>query len=178
MIHFSRSFKLFQWSAIPFALGGLVAIGTVPLMAAPVKAQANDLDYAACASELLAAGLATDAVAIACSTSYRPTDVSSCVTGVLAAADVSALAALSACSRDRRPDEVATCVADIHNSLPVDDSLAVLDNCHRTILPERYAACVTGIADEVELTTEESLASCIAAGYRPLNLTPTYIPLD
>lgn len=178
MIHFSRSSKLFQWSAIPFTLMGLVSVSVFPLTATPARAQATDLDYATCADDLLAAGIDAEAVAIACSTSYRPTDISSCVTGVLEAADVSALAALSACSRDRRPTEVATCVADIHNNLVVDDSLAVLDNCHRTILPERYAACVSDIASEVGLTTEESLASCIAAGYRPLNVTPTYIPLD
>lgn len=178
MIHFSRSFKLLQWPAIPFALIGLASASTLPLVATPAQAQATDFDYATCASELLAAGIDADAAAIACSTSYRPTDISSCVDGVLEAADVPALAALTACSRDRRPTEVATCVANIHNDLVVDDSLAVLDLCHRTILPERYSACVIGIAQETDLTTEESLASCIAAGYRPLNVTPTYIPMD
>jgi hypothetical protein len=178
MIHFSRSFNLFQWSAIPFAMTGLASVMALPLMTNPAQAQATDFNYAACADELIDAGIAADAAAIACATSYRPTDISSCVTGVLNAADVPALSALTACSRDRRPTEVATCVRDIHNNLAVDNSEAVLDLCHRTILPERYAACVTGIASETGLSTEESLVSCIAAGYRPLNVTPTYIPVD
>jgi len=178
MIHFSRFSKLLQWSAIPFVMTGLATVTASPLMTKAANAQATDFDYAACASELLAAGIDADAAAIACATSYRPTDISSCVTGVLNAADVSALEALTACSRDRRPTEVATCVTDIHNSLAVENSEAVLNLCHRTILPERYAACVTGIASETGLSTEESLASCIAAGYRPVNVTPTYIPLD
>jgi|GEM_PF-867009 len=178
MIHFSRTLQLFQWPVIPFLAGALLSAGSLPLMSSPAQAQANDLDYDLCARELLAAGVEADVAAIACAGSYRPTDVSSCVTGVLNAADVTATAALSACSRDRRPDEVATCVADIHNALVVDDSLAVLARCHRTILPERYAACVTGIADELGYTTEDALATCIAAGYRPANVTPTYIPTD
>ena len=178
MIHFSRSFKRLQWPAIPFVLLGLVSASTLPLVTTPAQAQATDLNYAACADELLAAGVGTDAAAIACSTAYRPTEVSSCVTGVLATADVSAIDALGACSRDRRPDEVSTCVADIHGDLAVTDSQTVLDLCHRTILPERYSACVVGIAAETGLTTEESLESCIAAGYRPLNVSPTFIPMD
>lgn len=178
MIHFSRSFKLLQWPAIPFVIMGLLSVTTGSLVATPAKGQATDFNYATCADELLAVGIEAEAAAIACSTSYRPTDISACVTGVLNAADVPALAALTACSRDRRPTEVSTCVNNIHRDLVVEDSLEVLDLCHRTILPERYAACVIGIASETGLTTEESLASCIAAGYRPLNVTPTYIPVD
>jgi hypothetical protein len=178
MIHFSRSFKLLQWRAIPFAVFGFVTASTLPFAVPPAQAQATDLAYGACADELIAAGITAEAAAIACSTAYRPTDVSSCVTGVLAAADVPALSALTACSRDRRPAEVSTCVADIHSDLVVGDSLAVVDLCHRTILPERYSACVIGIATEAGLTTEESLATCIAAGYRPLNVSPTYIPME
>lgn len=178
MIHFSRTLQLFQWPVIPFLAGALLSAGTLPLGIAAAQAQANDLDYDICASELLDAGVDAEAAAIACAGAYRPTDISSCVTGVLDAADVSVIAALTACSRDRRPDEVATCVADIHADLVVDDSQAVLDRCHRTILPKRYAACVIGIADEIGYATEDALATCIAAGYRPVNVTPTYIPMD
>lgn len=178
MIHFSRTLQLFQWPVIPFVAGALLSVGTLPFGLAAAQAQATDLDYDACARELLGAGVDAEAAAIACAGAYRPTDVSSCVTGVLDAADVTPTAALTACSRDRRPDEVATCVADIHNALVVDDSQGVLDRCHRTILPKRYAACVIGIVSEVDYTTEDALATCIAAGYRPLNVTPTYIPVD
>lgn len=178
MIHFSRTLQLFQWPVIPFLTGALLSVGTLPLISGAAQAQANDLNYAACADELLEVGVDAEAAAIACATSYRPTEVSDCVSGVLDAADVTPVAALSACSRDRRPAEMASCVTDIHRNLSVNDSAAVLDHCYRTILPERYAACVTGIADEIGYATEDALATCIAAGYRPLNVTPTYIPLD
>jgi hypothetical protein len=178
MIYFSRTLQLFQWPMIPFLAGALLTGTTLPLLATAAQAQATDQRYDDCAGELLAAGVAADAAAIACANAYRPTEVSSCVSGVLGAADVTPTAALSACSRDRRPDEVASCVATIHDDLVVLDSQSVLDHCHRTILPERYAACVTGIADEVGYTTEDSLATCIAAGYRPENVAPTYIPMD
>ena len=178
MIHFSRTMKLFQWPVIPFVAGALLSASTLPLLATAAQAQATDENYDACASELLDAGLTAESAAIACAMAYRPTEVSGCVTGVLNAADVTPTAALSACSRDRRPDEVASCVATIHDDLVVTNSQSVLDHCYRTILPKRYAACVTGIADEVGYSTEDSLATCIAAGYRPENVAPTYIPMD
>ncbi|MEM1310060.1 MAG: hypothetical protein AAF722_01220 [Cyanobacteria bacterium P01_C01_bin.70] len=155
-----------------------MSISTLPLATNSAQAQALDLDYDACADQLLNAGVDADAAAIACALSYRPTEVSGCVSSVLNAADVTPTAALSACSRDRRPDEVASCVSSIHGDLVVSDSQSVLDHCHRTILPERYAACVTGISDEIGYATEDALASCIAAGYRPENVTPTYIPMN
>jgi hypothetical protein len=154
-----------------------MAAGTVPLF--PIAASAEeDRNYDLCASELLATGLDPDTVAQACSLAYRPTEVSGCVTGVLTLADVTPVEALGACSRDRRPDEVATCVTSIHEVLVVKNSFSVLDYCHRSILPERYAACVIGITATVGYTTDESLYSCIAAGYRPENVAPTYIPLQ
>ena len=178
MIHSSRTVQFFQWPVIPFLAGALLSAGTLPLIATAAQAQATDQNYGACADELLAAGVDADAAAIACSMAYRPTEVSGCVAGVIDAADVTPTEALSACSRDRRPDEVASCVTTIHDDLVVSSSQSVLDHCHRTILPERYAACVTGIAAEVGYTTEDSLATCIAAGYRPENVAPTYIPMN
>ena len=185
MIHLSRYLQLFQWPVIlsgfpkmPFLAGTVLSITLLPSMTSAVQAQALDLDYDACADELLGAGVEADAAAIACALAYRPTEVSGCVSGVLDIADVTPTAALSACSRDRRPDEVASCVSSIHGDLVVNDSQSVLDHCHRTILPERYAACVTGIADEIGYATEDALASCIAAGYRPENVAPTYIPMN
>lgn len=178
MIYFSRTLRLCQWPVIPFLAGALLSASSLPLISHAAQAQATDRNYDACADELLGAGVEAEAAAIACASAYRPTEVSSCVTGVLDAADVTPTAALSTCSRDRRPDEMASCVADIHRNLVVDDSTAVLENCYRTILPERYAACVTGIADEVGYATDDALATCIAAGYRPVNVTPTYIPMD
>lgn len=175
MAYSASSPGFLRWSAIPFTLAGLVAGLVVPLV--PQAAQAND--YAACADALLDLSLDRETVAAACALAYRPTEVSSCVTGVLSeTTTIAPVDALSACSRDRRPLEVATCVTDIHVALPVSDSLSVLDHCHRSLLPVRYSQCVTGLAETANFTTEESLARCIAAGYRPENVAPTYIPME
>jgi hypothetical protein len=42
-------------------------------------------------------------------------------------------------------------------------------------LPVRYADCVTGLSAASELTPEASLTTCSAAGYRPVDLAPTFI---
>ncbi|MGF1521464.1 MAG: hypothetical protein ACFBSF_03995 [Leptolyngbyaceae cyanobacterium] len=175
MFHFSRSHVRFQWPAIPFIALGLIAGSTVPLIASTAYASE---DYAACAVDLTELGVEADTAAAACALAFDPTEMSSCVVGVTDAADVSPVAALSACSRDRRPDEVATCVTSIHEQLAVTSSQSVLTLCHRSILPERYAECVTGLADAVGYSTDESLASCIAAGYRPQDIAPTYVPVE
>lgn len=173
MIHFSWSFKLFQWPAIQFIAVGLMTTGAGPLFVA--EAQARD-DYRQCADELTESGINAETAAAACALAFNPTVVSDCVDDVVASSPVSPEAALSACSRDRRPDEVATCVDDIHDQLEVSDSNSVLRLCHLSLLPERYSACVTGLAEALEYSVEESLSRCIAAGYRPENITPTFIP--
>jgi hypothetical protein len=177
MAYSASSLGFFRWSAIPFAAAGLLA--TLGISLVPQAAQAND--YAACAAALRDLDLTLDraTIADACALAYRPQEVSGCVTGVLSeTTTITPVAALSACSRDRRPPEVATCVTDIHTTLPVADSPSVLDHCHRSLLPVRYSQCVIGLAETLDFTTDESLARCIAAGYRPENVAPTYIPLD
>ncbi|MEO0986175.1 MAG: hypothetical protein AAFY20_11565 [Cyanobacteria bacterium J06639_14] len=174
MSHFSWSFNRFQWPTIQFIVVGLVTAGTVPLLTPAAQAQSGD--YAGCARDLTALGVAADTAAAACALSFHPTEVSSCVVDVTNASDVSPELALSACSRDRRPDEVATCVTSIHGQLSVSSSQSVLDHCHRSLLPELYAECVTGLADAVDYGTDESLSRCIAAGYRPEDVAPTYVP--
>lgn len=169
---YSASFLArFRWSGLPFFIASVVAVGGV-VTATPALAN----DYAACVADLLPLELEREAIAAACALAYRPTEVSRCVTGVVEVATVTPRSALAACSRDRRPLEVATCVTDIHNTLPVSDSPSVLDHCHRSLLPERYGQCVTSLATTLPLGTEDSLAQCIAAGYRPENVAPTYIP--
>ncbi len=175
MFHFSVSMKLFQWPAIHFAAFGLMTAGTLVYPTGSVTA-AEDRNYGECADELVAAGITADAAAAACALALRPSEVAGCVTGVLAVAAVMPTEALSACSRDRRPDEVTSCVTSIHQELPVGDSLSVLTHCHRSILPERYATCVTGLAAALNYDTPTALARCTAAGYRPENVAPTYIP--
>ena len=173
MFHFSRSSKRYQWPAIQFVALGLITAG-LPLFAPAAQAQTGN--YAGCARDLTELGISAEAAAAACALSFRPTEMSNCVADVAAASEVSAISALSACSRDRRPDEVAHCVSSIHRQLSVDNSQTVLDNCHRSVLPELYAECVTGLADAVDFSTDESLSRCIAAGYRPENVAPTFVP--
>ena len=176
MLHSALSSRITRWSAIPLVTAGLLGAVAAPLP--PALAQVNDYDYTRCAEDLLAAGLDDETIAAACALAYRPQEVSSCVVDVTDATAIAPKDALSACSRDRRPLEVATCVTGIHQDLTVADSKTVLDYCHRSLLPVRYSDCVISLAETVGLSTEESLAQCISAGYRPENVAPTYIPLE
>jgi hypothetical protein len=115
------------------------------------------------------------AAAGACGQALHPTDLASCTAGVTGTAEVSAEQALMACQSDRRPDELATCVTDIYGSLDVASATAVLNNCRLSVLPVRFADCVVGVADAASLTTAESMNQCIAAGYRPDDVAPTFI---
>lgn len=142
------------------------------LLSAP-NAIAND--FASCTSSLIDAGLEGSAAAGACGKALHPTDLSSCTLDITRVADVGADQALVACQSDRRPTELATCVSDIHRGLEVADSTAVLNNCRRSVLPVRFADCVVGIANAAALTTADSLNQCIAAGYRPEDVAPTFI---
>lgn len=174
MVHSRASFAPFQWPVIQIA--------TAALMAAPlpfaVQRPAAANQFEACASDLIEAGIEPSAAGSACGQALHPEEVSTCVSGVVGAADVTALSALSACSRDRRPKEVATCVTDIHNSLTVSNSSDVLNRCHLSVLPERYSACVIGLSDGAGLNLADSLNQCLSAGVRPTELSPTFIPVQ
>lgn len=171
MVHHPVSRTLGQCFGLPFALiGALIA----PLAVAN-PGVAIDYNYGQCAADLLDAGLSAEAVAAACSRALHPEQVGRCVLDVTAITDLGVEDALSACSRDRRPLELATCVANIHDFLEVASSATVLNNCHRSILPVRYADCVIDTALTAELATTDSLALCIAAGYRPVDVAPTFI---
>ncbi len=170
MAHCVPSVRLTRWSGIPFTLASLLALGVAPSLA-----QTLGGDFALCARGLRSRGLSDEAIAAACALAYRPTEVSGCVAGVLNRAAVDPTVALAACSRDRRPLEVAACFSAIHGTLPISDSPAVLDHCHRSILPVRYGQCVTDLATTLNLGPEAALAQCIAAGYRPENVAPTFI---
>lgn len=180
MVHFGPNASRFQWPAIHFArcLGQGAVLAGLLATALPLTVQrpatANEFDT--CASTLIDAGIEPSVAAGACGMALHPEEVSSCVEGVVNAADVSALSALSACSRDRRPKEVATCVADIHAALPVESSEEVLQKCHLSLLPERYSTCVVGLSDGAGLSLAESLDDCISAGYRPEGVAPTFVP--
>ena len=172
MVHHPVFKPLNQCLTLPFALiGALVA----PLAWA-YPGVAIEYNYGQCVADLLAVGLSAEALATACAQALQPEQVSSCVLDVVDTTELSPEAALTACSRDRRPLELATCVVDIHDFLDVPNSAAVLNNCHRSILPVRYADCVIDTALTAELATTDSMALCIAAGYRPVDVAPNFIP--
>lgn len=172
MVHFSLFNSLTPYLTLPFTLFSAVL---APLaLASP--GLAIDYNYGQCVADLLETGLSAQVAGSACASALRPEQVSSCVFDVTAATELSAEAALSACSRDRRPLEVASCVVNIHEFLDVPNSAAVLNNCHRSILPVRYSDCVVDTALVAEITTTDSLALCIAAGYRPVDVAPSFIP--
>lgn len=171
MVHFLASAARRQYSAIPFALiAGLAA--PMVLMSAP-RAIANDFE--SCTSGLIEAGIEAIAAAGACGTALHPADLSSCTVDVLGAAEVDAEQALVACQSDRRPQELATCVGDIHQGLEVANSTAVVNNCRRSVLPVRFSDCVVGVATAADLAVADSMTQCIAAGYRPEDVAPTFI---
>lgn len=174
MVHFLALLNRFQCPAIHFAVAGFIAAPAIALM--PMAAQANE--YSNCSQALLNTGLTSDQVTTACAKALHPETVSSCVVDVTAAAAVDPTVALAACSRDRRPDEMATCVTSIHQNLSVTDSALVVKDCNLSILPVRYAECVVGLGQTVDLTAEASLAQCIAAGYEPVDLAPSFIPMQ
>ncbi|MEO0827923.1 MAG: hypothetical protein AAFX95_16110 [Cyanobacteria bacterium J06639_16] len=164
----------FQFSVIPFAIAGLAAAALPITVQAP--AQAND--YESCAQGLTDVGITVEDAAYACATALHPTDVSTCFTKVNNDVGLDSSALLSACRRVRRPVDLATCVVDIHRDRLGEGSLAVLDNCRRSLLPVRYSECVTGLIEATALPIDDSLSECIAGGYRPRDIAPTFIPVD
>ncbi len=171
MLHFHRSLRPIQCSAIPFAVIGTIVAPM--LVFSPLAAQANE--FATCAGALIDAGIEAEAASAACAQALKPEQVSRCVVDITDETELAPEQVLAACSRDRRPNELATCVATIHGSLEVSSSADVLDNCRRSVLPVRYSDCVVGLATTAEVATTESMALCIAAGYRPVDVAPTFI---
>lgn len=171
MVHFPLSHNPFQWSAIQFVLISVTA-ASFPLVAQP--SQANE--YESCNRRLIEAGVSVASAANSCARALHPDRVATCVADITATA--TALApedVLSACSRDRRPREMASCVTGIHNNLEVASSELVLESCRLSLLPLRYSDCVIGLSRSAELGIEESIGYCIAAGYRPQDVAPTFI---
>jgi len=171
MVHFHDSLRLVQCPALPFVVIGTLVAPMIVL--SPLAAQANE--FATCAASLIEAGVEAEAASAACAQALKPEQVSRCVVDITNATELAPDQVLAACSRDRRPDELATCVATIHDRLEVSSSTDVLDNCRRSVLPVRYSDCVVGLATTAEVATTESMAFCIAAGYRPVDVAPTFI---
>lgn len=174
MVHFPFSLNRVQYPVIPFAIAGIITFPAI--LVSPLVAQANE--FGNCTGKLLSAGIDVESASLACAQALHPDEVASCVVDVTTAADLAAADALAACSRDRRPDEVAACLGSIYGALEGVDPLTTLQSCQLSILPLRYSDCVTGLADASELTPASSLATCSVAGYRPVDLAPTFILTD
>ncbi|NEQ40454.1 MAG: hypothetical protein F6K40_31180 [Okeania sp. SIO3I5] len=136
------------------------------LMAIPevATAQANRKSFRICSKDLLSLGLSESEVANACGAALKPRDLSRCVTKIydnttdeLPAEDI-----LFNCQRVRRVDELGTCVKKINKAFKnKSNESAVLENCRLSLLPESFSSCVIGLSDNVGLSTEELLATCL-----------------
>lgn len=170
MLQFSPSIARIQWPVIHIVATSLMAV-SLPLGVAP--AQANS--YQSCSNRLLDAGLNAETAALACAQALHPDDLSRCVVDITSETTLAPDSVLSACGRDRRPQEVASCVNNLHNALGGGDTSLVLQNCRLSILPLKYSECVSGLSEAVELASEQVLNTCIAAGYQPRDVAPTFI---
>jgi hypothetical protein len=160
-----------QCSLIHFAVIGLVA-GPMVLVN-PMAASASN-EFRNCTGKLIDAGIDTALATSTCAAALHPRLVADCVQDVTWATEVEATDALTTCSRDRRPDEVAICVIDIVG-LEGANVATALNNCGKSVLPVRYADCVLGLTAASDLVADQSMAQCIAAGYRPVDVAPTFI---
>lgn len=174
MVNCRLRFRPFQSSVIPFAIAGLAAAALPITIQSP--AQAND--YESCARSLINAGISIQDADYACATALHPTDVSACFTKVAGDVSLDSSDLLHACRRVRRPTELATCVVDIHSDRLSEGSIAVLDNCRRSLEPVRYSECVNGLIAASAIALDESMSECIAGGYRPRDIAPTFLPAD
>ncbi|HEY9623032.1 MAG TPA: hypothetical protein V6C78_21940 [Crinalium sp.] len=161
-------------STFSLATAGLLSLAIAPAQAALIRSRIAD--YQTCANGLLAAGISQADAASSCAASLYPTDLSHCVVNIKNETSIAANDALTGCRRVRRPVELATCVTQIDNLTTGSEPLGVLDYCRRSLLPTRYSACVVGLSQEVDSPVAELLQTCIAAGTRPRNVLPNFIP--
>ena len=157
-----------QLSTIPLTAAGLLAlsfpaVGIVPL----TRTKPRTVDFQACASNLIEAGISEIDAAAACSDTLYPRDLSRCVTRIQGGTEILGADALFGCRRVRRPIELASCVIDIDDERDDAVPLEVIDYCRRSLLPERFSACVVGLSRETDLTTVAVMDTCISAIDRP-----------
>ena len=128
-------------------------------------------EIGSCADSLISGGVAKLAAATACSDALEPNNLAACVEQITTEVDVKGIDALDACYRVRRPDELASCVTTVNSSLEKVETMA-LDSCRRSLLPERHAECIIDLASFSEISSEEAMASCIAAEFTPSEVAP------
>jgi hypothetical protein len=179
MLNFGSWFRIRRGVVLP--LSGLVMAFTVPI--APAQAQSTDSDYRArqrdyqiCAAQLLEAGVVETVAADACAAALAPRDIGECVSSISSETPIVATDALANCRQVRRPVDLATCVIDIsaltENALLSD----TLDSCRRSLLPRRFSNCVVWLSLETAIDPGAALNACIAAGDRPRNVLPSFVP--
>lgn len=175
------SFRAARLISIPLAMVSLVALSAAPVRASYSSSsfadyRARQRDYQLCASSLLQAGIVEADVSAACSAALAPSDIGDCVTQIKDGTTIAATDALGSCRQVRRPIDLASCVVDIsngtQNALPLD----ILNNCRRSLLPTRFSNCVVGISVETTLDPTVAMQNCIAAGDRPRNVLPSFVP--
>jgi hypothetical protein len=162
---------------VGFVVGGLPARPAQATYYNPRPYRSSERDYQRCAAGLLETGLQAEAASAACAGALYPRALSSCVTIIDSETELTATDALSGCRRVRRPHELASCVVGItgissEGTAPGD----VLDYCRRSLLPVRFSNCVVGLASQVQVSTTETMTTCIAATNRPRQVLPSFIP--
>lgn len=151
------------------------SLGLLTLPATSAETRISSQDYESCAGALRGASIADADAAAACAGALYPRDVSNCVVRVKDGSTLAAADILTACRRVRRPIELAACFNDIDADSTATEA-EVLNSCRRSLLPDRFSDCVTGLRRNIELSTAEALQTCIAAGDRPQNVLPSFVP--
>ena len=173
--------RLWRVSAVQFIVAGVVAT-VLPLPASATTFsstyRASERDYSSCLSSLTGAGIPINDAADACAGALYPADLSTCVTRIEGNTAILATDALNSCRQTRRPVDLASCVVNISDRASEDPiALNVADFCRRSLLPLRFSNCVVGLQGDT-LTITEAMQDCIAAGRRPREVLPSFVPID
>jgi len=152
---------------------GLFGLGAT---SAPIINDRSQEAYQTCSADLLASNLDPEAAALACATAYKPLDLAACVTEIDAGTEIAPDEALSACREVRRPRDLSNCTVRIDDAFSPTDPLAVMDSCRRSLLPVEFANCTIGETNEIEMTVDVAMATCLDANDRVRDVFPTFIP--
>lgn len=162
---FRPSNKDYGWRWMYLVAIQLFSYSLLMAISPKAMAQANKQSFVICSEELLSVGLSQSEVANACSAALKPRGLSGCVTKIYDSTTeaLSAEEILFNCQQVRRVDELGTCVEKINKSVKATTSnqTAVLEGCRRSLLPERFSSCVVGLDRNVQLPTEQLLATCL-----------------
>jgi len=173
---------LLRVATVVLASTGLVGLWTSPGQASDQSVTYSETriraeHYQVCVSSLIQAGILEADGASACAASLYPRDLSRCVTQIGQGSEVAVTDALSGCRGVRRPLELATCVTEISEATDKVDPALILNDCRLSLLPTRFSSCVVGLGDgTTEMNPLDALQACIAAGDRPRNVRPNFVP--